>query len=750
MKKVILLILSAFFFCGLSAQTTVEKKESGAIIINIDPQKPKAIKSLIDKKEWVNLKQLRVRGPLKDKDIQFIYTYLTNLEALDLSGAIIYQSYEYPPKSGKIYNEKTFVIPQNSKITKLGVPLSCEELENNASNNFDILIGRHLKIITGKPVDVGTFVVSYSEEDDRHYYGDKELYETTTQMNFSPQIITNTSVPLDKMFLKQEHINEISLNNKAIINRDYYNSKPTDDGGLSWKVDAEDYTFKGQYRYRVGKKIKHATTFALITYSENNLWFYGGFKNGYITEMGIEPVFLVLYGKKYISLVNHYGITPEVKLSDYEKYVDRIDEIEPYAFMGHSEIKSIDLNVKGLTYLGAYVFAGTNITSVTIPESITQISPHAFDDTSIKEVIIESQYPPVIEDKYVEYNPYNYNEPRRNIANSKNINDIQFIIPQNSKEKYSIGYWKQLHIREAGTQTDYEFTIEKPGTLSNYINDENASNIINLKLKGFLDDTDYDALKKCKNLNKLDMSHCFTIISEKTQKAERDKEEAELAILQAIYGLATEEAKRQYNRGETSIGTVLETHTVKNYLDEIQKLYDNDKFVADKNCKMPYKALEGLSVLKEFAYPVQLESAYVSLPASIEKVTLPPMATEIGGFGGCKKLKTLQVPSSVTSIKPYSFKGCNIDELDLSDTQITVFPEESFENCHITVFKAPKGLKRMCCGHKFQTDNAWYYTQEPPTCFSFEGKMIHIPIGTKAGWNSVDKRTIIIDDIILE
>lgn len=714
MKKVILLILSAFFFCGLSAQTTVEKRESGALIINIDPQKPKALKSLIDKTEYANISQLKVSGPLKEKDIQLIFDYLTNLEALDLSGATLPNTYKYSKKADTELSNDIFYLPSYSKITKLGVPMTCETLQNQSSNDLKILSGKRLRTITGKETKVDIF---YVDDTDYSTYG--YMYKIFYELNFRPHIYANTQFMPDNYPLKKDSMDKLQI----IVN-----------GERGHDIYAKEHI----YRYRTIDKKRNVNTHVLIANDNSN------------TSDIIEPVFLILLNKDCISLVNHSGSSSTVKLSDYEKYVDRIDEIEPYAFYGHSEIDSIDLDVNGLTYLGAYIFAGTNITSITIPETIVQISPHAFDDSSITEVIIESIYPPVIEDKYVEYNPYNYNAPRRNIANSKNIKDIQFIIPQNSKEKYSIGNWKQLHLREAGSQTDYEFTIETPGTLSNFINDKNAPNIINLTLKGFLDDTDYEALKKCKNLNKLDMSHCFTIISEKTQKAERDKEQAELAILQALYGLATEEAERQYNRGETSIGTVLETHTVKNYLDEIQKLYDNNKFVADKNCKMPYKALEGLSVLKEFAYPVQLVSACISLPVSIEKVTLPPMATEIGGFGGCKKLKTIQVPSSVMSIKSYSFKGCIIDELDLSDTQITEFPEESFENCHITVFKAPKGLKRMCCGYKFQTDNAWYYTQEPPTCFRFEGKTIHIPRGTRAGWNSVDKRTIIIDDIISE
>ena len=714
MKKVILLILSAFFFCGSSAQTTVEKKTSGALIINIDPQKPKALKSLIDKTEYTNIIQLKVSGPLKEKDIQLIIDNLTNLEALDLSGATLPKTYKCSKKADTELSDDVFCLPNYSKITTLGVPKTCITLLNQSQNDLKTLLGKKLRTITGKETKVDIF---YVDDSDYSTYG--YMYKILYELNFQPRIFANTQFMPENYPLKKDGMDKLQIIVNGERGHDIYDKEHI-------------------YRYRTIDKKRNINTHVLIANDNSN------------TSDIIEPVFLILLKKDCTSLVNHSGSLSTVKLSDYEKYVDRIDEIEPYAFYGHSEIDSIDLNVNGLTYLGAYVFAGTNITSVTIPETIAQISPHAFDDSSITEVIIKSIYPPVIEDKYVEYNPYNYNAPRRNIANSKNIKDIQFIIPQNSKEKYSIGNWKQLHLREAGTQTDYEFTIETPGTLSNFINDENASNIINLTLKGFLDDTDYEALKKCKNLNKLDMSHCFTIISEKTQKAERDKEESQLAFLQALYGLATEEAERQYNRGETSIGSVLETHTVKNYLDDIQKLYDNNQFVADKNCKMPYKALEGLSVLKEFAYPVQLVSACVSLPNSIEKVTLPPMATEIGGFGGCKKLKTIQVPSSVTYIKSYSFQGCNLDELDLSDTQITEFPEESFDNCRITVFKAPKGLTKMCCGYKFQTDNAWYYTQEPPTCFRFEGKMIHIPRGTKAGWNSVDKRTIIIDDIILE
>ena len=749
MKKLLLLfILSVLLCCGLKAQSTIETTDSGAIIIKMDMAKTKPVKKLLKDKDFVNIKQLKINGPITEKDIQFIYSTLVDLETLDLSEASLPYNYEYPAKSGKIYDFETFLLPKSSKITKLGVPVKCKTLQNETSNNLKVLLGYYLSTIRGTNVDVDIFYTSV----DYNY-----IYKLLAEMNFTPNIITNTGVPLNELFINEKNIGNCSLKPKIIINASQNSGLKYNNGKFSWDKDTREYDYSEQYRYRTGKKTNYPTTFALITYSEQNLY-YSDAHVHYITDMGIEPVFLILYGKDYISLVNYDGIASnnksvEVKLSDYEKYVKKIDEIEPYAFYGHPEITSIDLKVNGLTYLGAYAFAGTQFTSITIPESITQISPYAFDGSSIKEVIIESIYPPVIDDKYEDISKHH---KEKNI-----LNELAFIIPENSKEKFNIGRWKSLHVREAGVKTDYELIVEMPGTLNQFINDNNAQDITNLVIKGFLDDRDFEAIRKCKNLQKLDLSHCFTLISEQTQKADKEKADAEIALVAFILNASHDEAKHRYEVGTATLGDVVSTYAMKEDINKFVEAYDKKEFVADKNCKMPYDALSGLTVLKEFIYPLQLQSACVSMPESIENVVFPPLATEIGGIRNCKNLKNIIVPPSVSSIRKYTFANCIFDKLDFSETLITEFPEGCFDKSEIKVFLAPKRLKSICCGN-FKVSKAYFYTQEQPNCLNewkirgilidnhFEILEIHIPRGAKAGWNNMvgSKTTYLIDDIL--
>lgn len=754
MKKLsLLIILSALLCCGLKAQSTIETTDSGAIIIKMDMAKTKPVKKLLKDKDLINIKQLKINGPVTDKDIQFIFASLTNLEALDMSEASLPLIYD--KKTGHIYHNDTFVLPNSSKITRLGLPASCIVLNNCATNDFDILIGKSLKKISGNMVNVSTFINNVTDDQN---YRDNEFYGNIHSINFTANTITNTTIDLSKLYIKHDHIDEIPLKTMFIINKD--TKSKFENGSFSTIIDSYNYGPGAQcYRYRENKNTNYATTFALITYSIDNLSYYAGHQGRrYLIDDGIEPVFLILYGKDYISLVNYDGMASnnksvEVKLSDYEKYVEKIDEIEPYAFYGHPEITSINLKVNGLTYLGAYAFAGTNFESITIPENITQISPYAFDGSSIKEVIIESIYPPVIEEKYKEISKYH---KEKNI-----INELAFIIPQNSKEKYNIGAWKNLHIREVGAKTDYELLVEMPGTLNQFINNDNAQDITSLVIKGVLDDSDFEAIRKCKNLQKLDLSHCFTIISEETQKKEKAQEEAELALAALILNAAADEAERRYEAGTATVGDVISTNVMKEKINSLIEQYDKNEFVADKNCKMPSDALSGLTVLKEFMYPLQMQSACVSMPISIEKVILPPYATKIGGFGGCKNIKRLNVPSTVSSISDYAFHDCVFNELDLSNTQITIFPEGSFHKIEIGILKAPKGLTNVCtfnCGRwsceSIKVNKMYFYTQEPPRCLkgnisglSYSGNYeVHILRGTKAGWS--DFGGIIIDDIL--
>lgn len=72
------------------------------------------------------------------------------------------------------------------------------------------------------------------------------------------------------------------------------------------------------------------------------------------------------------------------------------------------------------------------------------------------------------------------------------------------------------------------------------------------------------------------------------------------------------------------------------------------------------------------------------LGSQVRSVVIPDGVTEIAdiAFRECRKLTTLNIPASVTSIGRQAFFGDNkLEEINLSETNITIIPEQTFSGC---------------------------------------------------------------------
>lgn len=406
-----------------------------------------------------------------------------------------------------------------------------------------------------------------------------------------------------------------------------------------------------------------------------------------------------------------------------------IKSIPVLCFYECENLKEVDLGE--VTDISRHAFAKTNIERLKIPATVMDIEDYAFTLSNIKQLEFMGQYPPSIYhvDNYQYFKKRNYDI---NIYYGGEDVDFwrqcRFIIPKGSHQTFAIGEWAKFSLKEKGEKCSHTITVEKAGTLAALLPDSSCGSTDSLTIKGFLYDTDFETIKKCKHLRFLDLSHCFVTISPETLK----------------------------NSGQKEIGKQLETMTLKTLEEELKK----EKIDSNPLCLLHSNALERLFDLKEVRLPLQLFhlSSCLAHKKYLEKVILPPALKRIGdyAFSGCKRLKEIDIPSSIEYLGQCAFRECSsISKIDLSNTTIETIYDETFHKCeNLKELRLPetiKAISKTALGRRSHDDPKFFKlymkSKQTPQYFDIgmEVEELHIPKGCRAGYSSSYARKIIDD-----
>lgn len=434
-----------------------------------------------------------------------------------------------------------------------------------------------------------------------------------------------------------------------------------------------------------------------------------------------------LQGISYIMPFAFNNISNLVKIECSES----MEEIFDYSFYGCKNLRDVDL--KNIKKIGRNIFEKTEINSIVFPETLEELNVCTFKNSLIEEVELSGQYPPSITGEGFWRN---------------DIGGIKFQIPANTLSSYQIGDWKNLVLLEKGANSIFEITLETPGTMEKHLSDEIIANARTLIVKGILYDTDFDVLKKCKNIQILDLSHSFICKSPETM----ENEEAEQAFIRGMLGYVTkltvEDSEKQYKEGRIDVGQHASTNLFAEAVKEALNKAGNETINSNPNCIIPKSGFRDWIFIKEIKLPLLLENVSgMSGCKFLEKVTIPHSAKRINNhtFANCKQLKEVNFPASLEYIGFEAFKGCtSLKIMDLSNTKIEKI-ESVFRDVELELFYAPKNLKEFVDIPKIET--AYFYTREAPG-YTNDIKELHIPKGSRAGWSkysiNVEK---VIDDI---
>ena len=421
------------------------------------------------------------------------------------------------------------------------------------------------------------------------------------------------------------------------------------------------------------------------------------------------------------------------------------DVIMARAFEGHNEIKNVSLpgNIK---IIPANCFNGCHIESITM-DSVEYIFGNAF---SASKITFNMKEPPSFQ------NMYDYDKIFK-------MADIQ--IPKGTRKQYQLGQWKNYVVHEDGEKNNYEFIIEKPGTLGLYITDNVIQTVQDLSLTGILYDTDIDVLNKCKGIKNLDISKTLILKSPATAQKEEEDSKALLSLLGGLTNMAAENAQKEYNYGMGSLADAVGTKAIADYFNEASKNVSNKKITPSEECLLPRL---DMPQLEEIHLPILLKHLGhgIKRHEKLRRIILPPAleTLDADAFSGCISLDSLFLPNTVKSFVYDQYRNeenknlCSLKYVDLSQTQLTEIPYgwlgETGGNLEYISF--PKTLKKFELQIRLGNSNCDIYIplEEGSTRYIYPSIgngntcKIHIPKGCKAGWTSESFKDIaIIDDL---
>lgn len=421
--------------------------------------------------------------------------------------------------------------------------------------------------------------------------------------------------------------------------------------------------------------------------------------------------------------------------------ISEIHNVFPGAFSSLDCGDTLDLSRIPIRNLTVPAFTECPAKYLILSPLTEKFSARAFKGSSIETVEFTGKRAP----EYERNSNYYYPDLEANMT---------MIIPDGCSNNYRKSGWSFLHVKEKNAITDYEFTIDKPGTLGNYLTFEIAKTIERLTLKGAIYDTDVEYINKCKELTYLDLTCCFVAKSPETIQREKTNHEFQAAVFQLLGEMAQENAQNQYEHGNISYGDAMNSIVWGEYAKQAAELISQDKVEANDNCICPKI---NLWKLKEYHMPIQAKIIDLGSCNSLEIVILPPKATviETRAFIGCEKLKELEFPNTLTRIGGGAFCNCKLLEvLNFSKTQLVEIVEGrdgTFEGCdNLKAVAFPETFQKMTESTWKSPMCHWYFlSKEKPQYVRVPDGVVHIRKGCINGWRAIanDQHIRLVDDI---
>lgn len=803
-----LLLIVATMFNAVFAQSAEEAAKYGQLQEIQVPAAGKLGKYI--KKKDSNVTAVKISGELNAKDWDVLFS-LPNVAYLDLQNVTNVASvYKFKDNQGYHVeveiSEGQILLNLPNTLKFLAVPQGAKNvlLPDDINYTFDMLV-----------LGTGTVFIGY-----KGWYGKLQLNEEFGKdIKFTDIKVTTTNSIQDAnptliAFLK-EHYARQNATTTSQCDPEWLNERIR-------KMEVE-MGGNGIVGY-VNSKFSQSIEGRINDYTNCKTLYIQG-DGQYCNCDNIYPEEIVIQSTGDRILRQYTGNAKRVDLSDYS-YIyayafknstveivntgDKITIIPEYCFLGCKNLKKITMPAVNTIRSRAFQEC-SNLTTISIP-SVELIEPNAFAGVDIQKDLNYTYKVPAdvlnldlsifvntgVKIVDLSEHPYapdlSWNRDNGNKYEYLPIlqKNTMFLIPPGARShRYNAGDWQTLRIKEIGAKTTYTCKLDSIGSLKHFITDDIAENIESLTLNGVMDETEFELIKKCKNLKYLDMSHCFTFASVEVAK---NKAKAELAFAQLVAlasGWDRQQKELQHANHEISTEQ-LQQAQVRDYfiqnsgiddisMEDVDALFGNGKVIPNSECYFPDYALIGLWQLEEIKFPRKLLKLELKnlwdkskFYTKLKKVTFSNELKFLGDhlFEDAAALQEVNFPDSLQYVGVSCFRKAGLKKVDLSNTQIKFWSEsapkdatnmlftDAFYNCPLTEFRSPikaqypkKWYEDQWIKNDKPNEVVMYMNMPEPFCNAevLQGllgriKEIHIPRGMKAAWRGYPN---VIDDIDL-
>ena len=586
--------------------------------------------------------------------VQQVEVHPSNLEITQLPTKLDYKINEYTDYTG--LSVKLNYTDGSSKT----LALRDMTLEPKAGSILKTVGSNPIKITSNEKTVF--FLINVSEDQEPLYSAGLEIASLPTTLNY----FTNGKLDLTGLVVKMNKTDgsQVTLSESEYTVEPSDGSVLTEEGYHAIKVVAEGRT--AYFSIYVGKTaftgLKITNLPDKIWYEDNEVfdttglevtavfndgkdnqnrvleeWEYKlDIKNGSALEAGSGQKVTVSYCGKTASFIINVGSTWET----YE-FTDDGTHILSDICMNNTNLRSVTIP-DTITEIPAYAFYGcTALESITLPASVRYVHKRAFKDCiSLQNLIIEPRT------EWLDFEEESFS----NCVSLQNVdfeNAAGVSLKTRSFEKCNSLVKIDFKTSVRG---EYQYAFEKSGVAPFY-NCENLEEVNFNNLNDFVYESFFfescPKLKTIQNLNCLiRINYCPSI----TQiEIPQNQDSTPERWLQGCTGLAEIDIPSGYKKiahDSFKDCTSLASITIPNSVTTIG-----------------YNAFQNCTSLEQIQLPPKLETIDYDL------------------FSGCKNLKSIEIPSLVENIKPHAFKDCTSLKSITIPNSVTSIEDGAFENC---------------------------------------------------------------------
>ena len=366
----------------------------------------------------------------------------------------------------------------------------------------------------------------------------------------------------------------------------------------------------------------------------------------------------------------------------------------------------------GVTMIANKAFEFCNsLKSVTIPSSVTSIGDKAFSfNENLRKIQCNAATPPSL-------------STNNNSFEDLNRPAITLFVPKSAVNAYcSATGWSAFNVIEEGTNTRFDVTLKKAGTLIEMIGKDNLKKVSDLTIHGLINNTDIASIRtELPFLMDLNLKDA-TIVA--------------LSFTDMGYTLPVNEIEEGLFKDMKTLESIVLPENITKigkcafetcyYLREI-KLPDSLISIGEKAFRNT-----GLTSVTIPTGITRIDNEAFSNCRALTSVILPKSITEIGlsAFGSCNKLTSVTIQEGVTSIGSRAFECCSSLTSLVLPASLTYIGGEAFAECNgLTSITLPEGLTEIW-GNQFKGCKAM-------TMLSIPASVNNIDYGALSGCNAL-------------